>query len=57
MFAVVTKPPMLGLAMFHSENVIGISASTAIADPVRSAVTGKLTDFVTPCIARLPTAL
>ena len=36
-FAVVTKPPMLGLAMFHSENVIGMSASTAIAgsDPLR----------------------
>ena len=29
-FAVVTKPPMLGLAMFHSEKVIGMSASTSI---------------------------
>ena len=46
--AVVTKPPMLGLEMFHSEKVIGISANTSIADPVRSAVTGKVTDFVTP---------
>ena len=26
-------------------------------DPMRSAVTGKLTDFVTPCMSRSPTAL
>ena len=56
-FAVVTKPPMLGLAMFHSEKVIGISANTSMPDPIRSAVTGKLTDFVTPCMSRSPTAL
>src|ERR1700734_3180324 len=45
-FAVVTKPPMLGLAMFHSENAMGMSASTSMSDPTRSAVTGKLTDLV-----------
>src|ERR1700677_190168 len=56
-FAVVTKPPMLGLAIFHSENVIGISANTSIADPMRSAVTGKLTDSVTPCMRRFPAQL
>ncbi len=56
-FAVVTNPPMLGLAMSHSEKGIEMSANTWISLPTRSAETGKDTDLVTPCISRSPTAL
>ena len=56
-FAVVTNPPILGLAMFHSENGIEMFASTSTSLPTRSAETGKDTDLVTPWRSRSPTAL
>ena len=52
LFAVVTKPPILGLAMSHSEKGIEMSASTSISLPTRSAEQEKVTAFVTPCMAR-----
>ena len=55
--AVVTKPPTLGLAMFQSEKVMGMLANTSMPDPARSAVTGKVTVFVTPCMSRVPVAV
>jgi hypothetical protein len=54
--AVVTKPPMLGLAMFHAENRICTSASTSILPASLSAATAKVTDLVTPCMVSVPVA-
>ena len=39
--AVVTKPPMLGFAMSHSEKGMAMSASTSISPSSRSAETAK----------------
>ena len=55
--AVVTKPPMLGLAIFQSENVMGRSARTSISKPMRSAVTVKVNALDTPCMVRVPCAV
>ena len=52
--AVVTKPPMLGLAMPHSEKGTEMSASTSISPSSRSAETEKPTDLVTPCMVNSP---
>jgi len=54
--AVVTKPPMLGLAIFHAENWICKSASTSMLPVILSAATGKVTDLVTPCMVSFPVA-
>ena len=42
--------------MFHAENWTGISASTSMPPLVRSVDTWKVTDLVTPCMARSPVA-
>jgi hypothetical protein len=54
--AVVTKPPMLGLAMFQSAKVIGMSARTLTPLPVRLASTVNDTGRVTPCMVSVPAA-
>ena len=56
LFAVVTKPPMLGLEMFQSANGTVMSARASISPLSRTADTVNVTVLVTPCMSRDPVA-